>query len=321
MNTSLDRSLYAANKFFNEDRFEKALEIYKEVLVSYPDSFQDYVKLKIELCNNEILYDFNKDSRFSDVFKNNNQGWTAIITLWKRKEYLGEQLKAIMEQTIPPESIIIIKNEKHIEIKEEYVNTYPITVISSELNSLYTRWIIGYLTNTKYVNVFDDDVIPGRKWIESCIRVCETKNALVGPSGRIACPNKNPAWKSVDIDIKGERKFCCEDKDVECDWVCNSYFFKTEWIKYITSAERYLNTQKTFDDIQLATTLRHYGGIKVFVPKQPKDDLDRNGHIKRHYGHDEYALWKRSQSTHTDKRNILINKINNSDYTWVLDDE
>ena len=313
----MEISLDNANKLFRDKKFHRAKAIYESLLDVYPKSFHDYIKLNIDFCNREIQKVTSTEDEFDKVYSNSFRGWTAIITLWKRTDYLIEQLEAIMDQTIPPDTIIIIQNENHFNFKELDLSRFPIKVIRSDLNSLYTRWIIGYLANSKYVNVFDDDVIPGRKWIESCIRVCEAQNALVGPSGRIAKPGKSPAWQSVDINVKGDPKYSCNDKDVECDWVCNSYFFKTEWIKYITAAERYSATQKTFDDIQLATTLRYYGGIRVFVPKQPKNEIDRNGHTKRHYGHDEFALWKRASSDHTDQRNKLIQKINNSDYQWV----
>lgn len=313
----MDISLEKANELFRDEKFEQAKIMYKSLLDAYPKVFHDFINLKINLCAKETENTSLDETSFSNIYKNDFEGWAAVITLWKRTDYLKEQLEAIMAQTIPPKTIIIIQNEHHIAVNEMGLDKFPIKVVQSDLNSLYTRWIVGYLANTKYVNVFDDDVIPGKKWIESCIRVCESKNALVGPSGRVARPDKNPAWESVDINTKGDQKYSCQDKDVECDWVCNSYFFKTEWIKYITSAERYSGTQKTFDDIQLSTTLRYYGGVRVFVPMQPKSDIDRNGHTKRHYGHDEFALWKRSTSDHTDQRNDYIRKINQSDYSWI----
>lgn len=310
-------SLQSANALFQSQQYDQAMKQYESLLESYPDVFKKSIQAKIEMCKKNLSQDDLIATEFHQIFESKSEGWVAVITLWKRTAYLEEQLKAIMAQTIPPNSIIIIQNENHMQIDKKLFDLYPIQHIQSGVNSLYMRWIVGYLANAKYVCVFDDDVISGNRWIENCIRVCESQNALVGPSGRVARPNESPAWSSVDINVKGDQKFSCVDKDVECDWVCNAYFFKVEWIKYIVSAARYNATQKTFDDIQLATTLKHYAGVKVFVPKQPKDDKSLNGHAKREYGHDEHALWKRAKSEHMEQRNQLIKRIDLSGHKWV----
>lgn len=311
-------NLRFANELFRQEKYSDALECYKDILEEYP-TFKEVIRANINICETMISNHQNDDNQdFQNVFAPLvDNGWVAVITLWKRSSYLREQLNAICGQTIKPNEIIIIQNENHFEIDKELIEEYGVKVVKSDINSLYTRWIIGYLSDSKYISVFDDDVIPGKKWIENCIRVCETHNALVGPSGRRAKLDKEPAWISVDIGSKNKENLSCTDRDVVCDWVCNSYFFKKEWIKYVVSAGRYLSTQKTFDDIQLATTLKFYGGIKTVVPQQSKDNLDFNGHIKREYGHDEFALWKRQSSEHANKRTEFIRKLNQCEqFTW-----
>jgi hypothetical protein len=99
-------------------------------------------------------------------FPKNKDSWTALITLYKRSEYLEVQLCAIANQSVPPQKIIIIQNERHFEISPDLLRQYKVELIMSEVNSLYSRWIIGYLFDSEYVCAFDDDVIPGSQWID-----------------------------------------------------------------------------------------------------------------------------------------------------------
>lgn len=301
---------------FSISNYEEALRIYKKIQRLYPHSkslFNDMVRI----CEKKLANKVNPVSVSNlidgyDFYKFKEKGeCAAIITLWKRKDYLEEQLEALKNQTKKVSSILIVKNENHFEIDDKLVDKYGLKIISSDINSLYTRWIIGYLLDEDYIYVLDDDVIPGEKWVEISINALKKYNALVGPSGRKAVLNNDPAWKSVET---------FDGQDQLCDWVCNSYFFKREWIKFIVSAERYRNTQKTFDDIQLATTLKIFGGINCVVPGQSKSDLSINGHIKRIYGHDENALWKRSGSEHKNLRCDFVEKLNKENYAWVGND-
>ncbi len=257
-------------------------------------------------------------SQFDQIFQWEKTGWTALITTWKRTAYLEEQLNAIAKQSVPPTAIILLQNESHIEIDRALLDRFGAKLIRSDINSLYTRWVMGYLADTRYICVFDDDVIPGAKWIENCIRASDENNALVGPSGRIANPGNSPAWINVDPSYNNHLNIyvSCAERDVFCDWVCNSYFFRTDWVKYIVSAQRYMGTHETFDDIQLATTLLRFGRIRTVVAKQPSDDVAWHGNIKRGYGSDELAMWRRHEQ-HFDRRSKLIKDIDDAGFSWA----
>lgn len=310
-----DVSFSNANYLLLNNRLLEAETAYRELLITKPElSF--VISSFIERCQ-ELRADSGGESAISKNMKirgvysdANSAGWSAVITVYKRQDYLGEQLRAIQDQSVPPDQIVVLQNESHVEIDPFLLDKYEVKVIQSDINSLYFRWIVGYLLDSCYICVFDDDVIPGHRWIESCIYACEKFNALVGPSGRRAAPyQEGKAWTSVENFSESTFEFC--------DWVCNSYFFRKEWVKYITQFSRYYNTQKTFDDIQLATTLKAAGNINVIVPPQVDKKSEWNGHVKREYGHDEHALWKRHASDHADQRRDLIQKLDKSGFQWV----
>lgn len=310
-------SIEIGNRLSRSGRLVESLREYRKVPPESPLFEQAQLNIKViknRLRNSDEEYDAeqfpdNPEDKFLGIFNNiSRNDWVAVITLWKRVEYLEEQLDAVFGQSVPPEKVILIQNEYHFDIPNDIRSRDRVEVIQSGLNSLYTRWIVGYLADAKFVCVFDDDVIPGSNWIQSCIRASEKHNALVGPSGRRAKPSETPAWESVET--------VGSNDDAICDWVCNSYFFQTAWIKYIVEARRYRGSHKTFDDIQLATTLKALGNINCVVPAQPGSDERLNGHLKRKYGHDEHALWKRSASEHTNQRSELVRQLDDADFEW-----
>lgn len=238
----------------------------------------------------------------------NSPTWSAIITMWKRQDYLEEQLAAIRNQSIPPQEIIIILNERHIpKFKINEIGGSDLKIIHSDINSLYSRWAIAYIAKGDYVSVFDDDVIPGKNWIANAIRACTTYNALVGPAGRIY--NKNGLYgycKLVVSDASNKNTISCAETDIYCDWVCNSYLFKREWVGHALSSVRYKESFKTFDDIQLATSLYVSGGIRCVTPMQPSFDKSLHGSLKNHYGCDAHAIWKTNSDRHFAERKAYI---------------
>jgi glycosyltransferase involved in cell wall biosynthesis len=239
--------------------------------------------------------------------------WSAIITMWKRVDYLAEQLAAIRKQSIAPLEIIIILNENHIsESKVRAIAGPDARVIRSDINSLYARWALAYVAQGNYVSVFDDDAIPGELWIANAMRACDRYHALVGPSGRIHNSNGHQGYfKSVvpQCDPADDKLIDCGETDVYCDWVCNAYFFKREWVGYALGDVRYLDSSKTFDDIQLATSLWLHGGIRCVTPMQPAHDTRLHGHLKPKYGNDAHAVWKTNQDQHFSARKSYIESL------------
>lgn len=272
-------------------------------------------RLNLQLLEQRLRVYLKRDGCPNNLKKNSfNSGqketWSAIITMWKRKDYLKEQLAAIQGQSIPPQEIIILINERHIpESTVRDIAGPNSQIISSDINSLYTRWALAYIAKGDYIAVFDDDVIMGEYWIANAIRACKCYNALVVPQGRIFNrKGKYNFFKLVtpDTDVMDKNIIPCNETDVLCDWGCNSYFFRREWVGYILGQERYQNSCKTFDDIQLATSLFLNGGIRCVTPMQPAFDKRLHGSLRREYGSDAYAIWKTNSERHFSERKAYV---------------
>ena len=192
---------------------------------------------------------------------------TAVLTVYKRPQYLQEQLEALYNQTIKPKSIIVVKNfAEGIEFPTlpEYL-THNIKFIDSNTNfGVWTRFAIALLADTKYVCVFDDDTIPGRRWFENCLKSMKIREGLYGTIG-IRFPAPSYVFNHSD-------KFGWSNPNVsteEVDIVGHAWFMKREWIHHLWNYNPSFNHDlKCGEDINLSFYLQK-AGIPSLVPPHP----------------------------------------------------
>lgn len=219
---------------------------------------------------------------------------TVILNVYKRPEYLIEQVEAILSQTFPPDDIWIVVNKDQdysIIVSEEVLNAdrlirsklgKPPTVIRLNPNKKYhARFAIALLVDTYYVSFFDDDTIPGRRWFESCYNEDNKHPGIYGTAGvilnspqyvhheRIGWPSMNEETTRVDL---------CGHA-----WFLRREYLQAMWVDPPASLEN-------GEDIQLSFQLQKYAGVNTYCPPHPEDDKDRWGSLKGwEYGNDKKA--------------------------------
>jgi len=226
---------------------------------------------------------------------------TAVITLWKRN-YLEEQLECILAQTHPPERIILLQNEAGALDIEPVVERFrarhaDIVCIKSDFNYKYfLRFTIGSLVDTEYLFFIDDDIIPGRRWLELCVEKSKQHHAVIAPSGRIIPknsfrPEKMFIFRRPEKYTSGDATHGEENSsphDTRVDYGCNSYFIRSEWMRHFWAV--WPHTFLSGEDIHLSASLMLGSRIATFVPEQ--NSLETSGNLRRTYGGDEHASWR-----------------------------
>ena len=203
---------------------------------------------------------------------------TCILNLYRRPEYLLEQLNAIKNQTRKPNKIIIYKNfYEGIVIPDEIKNDKSVTIIESSENfGVWARFAIGLLTNNEYICVFDDDTIPGSKWLENCFQTIKKVNGLLGTIG-IVYHNKTG---KIEYKFGSMTRYGWDNPNEEIkqvDIVGHSWFFKREWLSQLWNLNpNYEHFFKIGEDIGFSCALQKIG-INTYVPPHPKDDLEMFG--------------------------------------------
>lgn len=210
---------------------------------------------------------------------------TAILTVWKRN-HLEEQICALLNQTLPPDFIWVQQTQHHVDVTDT-INKY-------RSNVKYTYWennpgVFGRFesvkdVHTSHVYIIDDDIIPGKGFIEKALNTCIHRNAIISPHGRLLNTETNQTEVFVGDGDKFQHSFCTSDTEV--DFGNNSWFFRVEWIHHFLAYSPLY--RKNGEDIHLSASCRLLGDIPTYVPKQiiPYE----SGNTKRIYSADEFAL-------------------------------
>ena len=86
---------------------------------------------------------------------------TAILTGYNRPKNIPLQVKALKGQTVPPKEIMLWYNKG--EVPPFQVDDSIKAVYSNSNFKFHGRFAFALLAKTKYVAIFDDDTIPGKK--------------------------------------------------------------------------------------------------------------------------------------------------------------
>ena len=219
---------------------------------------------------------------------------TVILTLYRRPHILLEQLEAIQNQSIPPTSIIIWKNQYDgIELPEIPENLKKnVDIINSSRNfGVWARFAVGLLASTTYIAVFDDDTIPGKMWFENCLYCMSVKEGLYGTLGlhyisEESYFNFSKVGWNHDYEyyqMKGFKYNYNRYGIQQVDIVGHAWFFKREWLCDLWSfAPDYSKLLTVGEDIAFSTFLQKKN-IPTLVPPHPP------GHFELFGSHPEKA--------------------------------
>lgn len=239
-----------------------------------------------------------------------NPDITCILNVFRRPQLIREQIQAIRTQTVPPVKIIIWVAGSDIP------DNMPddVTVIHTKENfGVWGRFGIAQLATTKYTCVFDDDTIPGSKWLENCYDTIREVNGLIGTIGlRFSSGNeytftRRYGWDSPSNEIH------------QVDTVGHSWFFKTEWLHHLWSVTPNYSIMPTCgEDMSFSYALQK-AHIDTYVPPHPSDDIEMFGSIPDKawtYGTDQNA----TSLNATEKFNRAYRHLREKGFKIMLDD-
>ena len=233
---------------------------------------------------------------------------TTVLTVMDRIEYLNSQLLAIEDQTISSDLII------HWNTNSVYRYKYPVFIYSNQHKSapLYNRFISSLNISTPYIFICDDDILPGRKYLERCIEFSKQKNDKVCIVNYGMIFNENESEYKVNQRI-GHDIFLNKPKLVNMGG--QGYFFPTSLLREYCKTE--IHDDKYGEDIHLGFVCWKYN-IPIYVLDKNKNDKETwQDKTEGKRGVDEVAQWK--YPTHLPVRNKLIKIYSDLGWDFKLD--
>lgn len=211
---------------------------------------------------------------------------TVVLNGYKRAKHFGLQLRSIKNQTLQPSEILLWQNAGDTFDENLTLST---THASCNKNlGVWARFAFALNANTEYICVFDDDTIPGKKWLENCYNTIQRFDGLLGTIGvRFLSDNSyqpierfgwaNPNEKVEEVDIVG-----------------HSWFFRREWLSTFWRELPDITQSKIVgEDIHFSYTLKKFLDKKTFVPPHPKDEIEMWGSLPQigwSIGQDQAAI-------------------------------
>lgn len=195
---------------------------------------------------------------------------SVVLTLFKRPEALKTQLDAVLNQSLKPKEVILFQDKAPIDVsvEEELLDRFDDVKIAKENVGVWGRFDFARTAKSRYVCLFDDDTIPGSRWLENCHYQSQLNKGVYGTNG-VVIKNYdgypidlhsfiNVGWKYPNSEIK------------EVDFVGHSWFLETKWLEYMfDNTEKYQKFKIAAEDMCVSVCCNK-NGIKTFVPPHPE---------------------------------------------------
>ena len=152
-----------------------------------------------------------------------------------------------------------------------------ITVARSTKNfGVWARFAYALNSESEFICIFDDDTIPGSKWIENCLNTMQATPGLLGTRGIIF---ENGMSYSMHSDVGVHSP---NENTEEVDIVGHSWFFKKIWLENFWSeySNKFPNNLAG-EDIHFSYVIQKHLGLPTLVPKHPKNQPEFWGSLPK----------------------------------------
>lgn len=209
---------------------------------------------------------------------------TVVLNLYKRPENLVPQIEAIRNQNLKPKEVILYQDpiatsdSQPVQIPSSVKSCIDTIEIGNKNKGVWERFRFARdNAQSKYVCVFDDDTIPGKRWLENCHFEMMHNEGLYGTIGIVLL-------KESGYPFGGKENFFRVGWDgnisetTEVDFVGHSWFFKKDWLVELFKSPAYIQQKVAGEDIGFSCMLQKVG-IKTYVPPHPYRQYDYFGSI------------------------------------------
>jgi len=239
---------------------------------------------------------------------------SVVLSAYKRIQNLPMQLDAIEKQTVKPREILLfqdgVADGTKIVIPNDIKKRFNIVEISKTNQGVWARFDFARKKATsQYVCIFDDDTIPGHRWLENCVVAMNKQEGLYGTIGILCNTDAYVSGSHIRIGWANPK-----DNTHMVDFVGHSWFLKTKWLNYLFNKTEDLQAYKICgEDMTLSQKLQEHN-IATFVPPHPQNDTSLWGSLPEYsnkFGNDQASLFvNNGWSKMSEAFDLLLHKYN-----------
>jgi hypothetical protein len=216
---------------------------------------------------------------------------TVILNGFRRYHTLPAQIEVLKNQSYPIEKIMYwnLKSD-HPKLQPDYELLAKAGVELGETTHDYGVWgRFSFALNAKtdFICVIDDDIIPGKRYIENCISSYEKQPGIYGTMGSVIQKNTNRwiqyGWRDINNqDIK------------QVNYLYQTWFFPRESLHAFWSSplpEDRLQNRRIGEDIHMSLMSQKWFGLKTYLVPHPSNNKELWGNTSgEEHGIDEFAV-------------------------------
>lgn len=253
--------------------------------------------------------------------ENKGDSIDVILTAYKRPDILSQQLEAIHSQTVRPRKIFLyqdgIDSYYQIHFKQEFLDRFDGRYIAEENYGVWKRFEYAErVSSAAYVCIFDDDTIPGTRWLENCLCHMKKEKAVYGTNGVLIKNHEDYPDKTSMRNVGWNDP---NETPTEVDFVGHSWFLDRTWIPDMVKTE-FRNKYKYAGEDMYLSYICQKKGIKTIVPPHPCASPELWGSIPR-YGY-QYGITNLALSANSKNQSLMnqaMKELRNVGWKFVTD--
>ena len=234
-----------------------------------------------------------------------NNEYSVIIGVYDGIENINLILESLYNQTHKPKEIFIWVNKNQNKNFDKNDLNYPVDniIISEKNGGCYYRFVAGYLTESKYLLVLDDDIVPGKKFVEKCMNfLIENPNTMIGSRGIKL--NSNIYGDCTPIGAYDTTSINGRHDLTEVDLIGHAFFIEKKHLKYLLDVDKpYIWSNG--EDIQLGA-LSSFDNVRKYVIDQDISKPEGIGSTMKHLGCTKTRLSSSDPHKHIKDRNDVV---------------
>jgi|GEM_PF-5736949 len=216
---------------------------------------------------------------------------TVVLNGYKRQISLAEQLESLALQSFPVDRIMYWNLKSNASrYQPDYQLLAKMGVETAETSHDYGVWgrfSFALNSNSDFICMMDDDIVPGQRYIENCMACYEKQAGIYGTLGSAFSRSTNElmnfGWKE-----------CHNPAPVHVNYLYQTWFMPRKALNAFWSepvAEHRTQNRHMAEDIHLSLMAQTKLGLKTFVAPHPIEEPQLWGNIaKEKYGLDIHAV-------------------------------
>ena len=208
---------------------------------------------------------------------------SVVLSLYKRPEFLEQQLAAMENQTLKPAEILLLQDgveeEETVTIPEQLKSRFRKIEVHKENKGVWERFRFARdKASCPFVCVLDDDVLPGSQWLENCHACMMRREALYGSVGIVM--RKEDTYPFSHYYRVGYPPDAQYPEALQVDFAGHSWFCRREWLSWLFDAPQSVQKLKYAGEDMAFSRMLQKHGIETWIPPHPRKHPELHGSSK-----------------------------------------